>query len=664
MNDIAETHRDRIGIIAVFVLIFVVGLLVFDDYGTPFDDPIERTTTLVNLKYILSTVAPNYRLPPVLAAQPDLPVWVDRYYGVAAQLPTAVFEWLFNFRFGSSAVYQIRHLWTFLQFFIGLIFFFRLLKLRFRSDRAALAGVLLLWLSPRIFANSFYNIKDLPFLSWVIVSVYFLFRRIESGSRRDLVLFGLTAAIVTNIRVIGGLLVIIWLGNFFYRTVTKADPIRRTISDFVLLSAVYGLGWVMVTPFAWRDPVNVMIDTIRQFSNYRHVSSELYFGIVTLNSELPWHYLPVWIGVTSPVLVIFGFLIGVFLSVRNHSDFSGLFDRQRDLSVLTLALVPIGLAIGLGSPVYNGWRHFYFVYPWMVYFAVLFLERMFDSDRQTVRFAAWSALAVSLIVSAAWLTRFHPYQMVYFNALLPKSERIKFEKDYWCVSCRDAIQPVMDADSNLRIVFSTDGTNLAITMAAVPAADRNRIYLADWSDDYSEKDYLFIGFSGMPTDSFDFPAFEEVNRLSVDGLALEGIYRRVTKRLVPGESVSVHARTVSGESPIPELSDWDRATEWAYDEMGQGEQAALQIELAEPRQVDGITLRTVIQRNGLPDEVLISVSADGESYRPVKLTDSSYSEFFFEPAEARYLRIEGAAFGTAWNLCEAQVWEAGIQEPQ
>ena len=649
-------------VFVVFAVILLTGLVVFDDYGIPYDDPIERTTTLVNLKYILTTVAPNYPLPSVLEEQHDLLSWVDRYYGVAIQLPTAVFEWIFDFKFSSFSIYKIRHLWTFLQFFIGLVYFFRLLKLRFSTDRAALAGVLLLWLSPRIFANSFYNIKDLAFLSWVIVSVYYLFRSIESDSRRYLILFGLTAAVVTNIRVIGGLVVLIWLGILIHRIAAKIDPIRQSMMNLVLLSAVYGFAWMVITPLAWHDPVNVLIDTIRHFSNYAHISSELYFGTVTLNSELPWHYLPVWIGITSPILVIFGFFIGAAMFFRDSGDGKAHFSKYFDLTALLLALLPIGLAIGLGSRLYNGWRHFYFVYPWMVYFTVLFLERFFRSDHQPFRIATWGALAASLIVTAVWIVRFHPYQMTYFNALIPKNERINFEKDYWCVSCFDAILPVIESDPNLRIVVSTSGCSLTHTMNAVPAFDRERIYHADWSDDYSEKDYLFIGFSGKTTDSFDFPAFALANRIKADGLMLEGVYRRIFDRLVPGDMVSILAETISGGSPIPELSDWDRATAWVYDETAHGEKAALQVELAEPRQVNGITLRTVIQHNGLPNDVRISFSEDGKNFYPVRLTDSSYSEFFFMPVETQFLRIEGAELGTHWHLSEVQVWNADREE--
>ena len=644
-------------VLTLFAAILIAGLFAYDDYGIPYDAEIERTTTLVNLKYILSAVAPDYPLPPVLAAQPELTDWVDRYYGVAIQLPTAIFEWIFGFRFISPTVYKIRNLWIFLQFFIGLIFFFRLLKLRFGSDRAAAVGVLLLWLSPRIFADSFYNIKDLPFLSWILIAVYFLFKWLENDSRVELILFAVTAAVVTNIRVIGGLLVLIWIGVILERWFRREISFRRAVADGALFFGVYALVWIAITPLAWRRPIAVMIDTVRTFSDYPHISDELYFGKLTLNSKLPWHYLPVWIGITSPVLVLPGFFAGGFRFLRNLG-FARRLDVRRDGVALILALLPIGLAIGLGSTLYNGWRHFYFVYPWTVYFAVLWLDQLFHSSRIIVRVSAWALLSVSLISLGVWIIRFHPYQMVYFNALIPKNERKNFEKDYWCVACRDALSTIVDSDANLRIVISSNSVYLIPSLSAFPNSDRERIYPADWSDDYSEKDYIFVSYSGRMADGFDFPSFELENQFIVDDLPLYGIYRRVMNRRIPNERFSVTLTHESKVEGLSVLNDWDRGTSWTYDESERRDKAVLTIEFSEPAAVDGITLQTVIQRNGLPDEVLISTSVDGETFDPVELTDSSYSEFFFEPVEARFLRIEGAELGTRWNINEIQVWDA------
>ena len=69
--------------------------------------------------------------------------------------------------------YQLRHILVFLYFFIGLIFFYKILLNRFKNETIALLGVILLFITPRIFCDSFQNTKDIIFLTFIIISTYF-----------------------------------------------------------------------------------------------------------------------------------------------------------------------------------------------------------------------------------------------------------------------------------------------------------------------------------------------------------------------------------------------------------------------------------------------------------------------------------------------------------
>ena len=143
LNDFLKRSWKTIVIVFVFAGILLIGLVIYDDYGIAYDETIERTTTFVNLKYILETIHPQIRLPEVFDEIPDLAEWKDRYYGVAVQLPAAMIEWMTGFKFSQFTIYRIRHLWIFLQFYAALIFFFLLLRRRFASVRTAIIGVLL-----------------------------------------------------------------------------------------------------------------------------------------------------------------------------------------------------------------------------------------------------------------------------------------------------------------------------------------------------------------------------------------------------------------------------------------------------------------------------------------------------------------------------------------
>lgn len=655
----------------MFLLILAVGLIAYDDYGIPYDDVQERRTTLVNLKYILRSAAPSLSLPAELESAQDLLQWGDRYYGVAAQLPTAIIEYIFGFSFSWRRIFMLRHFWTFLQFFTALIFFFLILRRRFRSTFIAMAGVLFLWLSPRIFADAFYNIKDIPFLSWIIIASYFIFLRIETGSKSALGLFAFCSAIATNTRVVGGVLLLLGFAVLAVESIRKRRPVRSFLFDCMILFLVYGAGWILISPVAWSDPIGAMIQTLRYFSAHPHPLFELYFGAVLTSKPLPWHYLPVWIGITTPCLIVVSFVIGAGIFTRRL-----MLRRERESAFElllmdgyagALVVLPVLSAILLNSTLYNGWRHFYFVYPWIIYISAICMDWLLRTDRRMVRSAAAAIVVLGIGWLAGWNLRFHPYQYVYFGGLLSESQRGDFENDYWSVTGRRTLGKILASDSASRIVVSAIGVQLNPAILLFPEREAGRVYLADWSDDYSEKDYLVVGYSSKENNpsgksrvfrsDFEFPAYERVDLFMVDRLPIVGIYRRITNQYLGVEKISAVSDGDMEAEAIPALTDWDRTTEWSCDETANAKKISLLIDLGELRLVSGVTLRTVIQRHGVPETVVISTSMDGREYQPVTLTDTSYAEFFFRSVEARYVRIEGAEAGTDWRLSEVQLWD-------
>ena len=74
---------------------------------------------------------------------------------------------------------------------------------RFNSDYIAIFGVLLLFITPRVFGDSFQNNKDIIFLSFTIISTYFCFKILDNNYKRNIFLFCFFSAIATSIRLFG-----------------------------------------------------------------------------------------------------------------------------------------------------------------------------------------------------------------------------------------------------------------------------------------------------------------------------------------------------------------------------------------------------------------------------------------------------------------------------
>ena len=101
---------------AVALLIALALLVGFRTEGVSTDEDRERVSSLVNYKYLVPSVENIVTDSVNFASISDLSEWQDRAYGVTLQLPTVVIEHLFDFQMDLAAVFQIRHVYTFLLF--------------------------------------------------------------------------------------------------------------------------------------------------------------------------------------------------------------------------------------------------------------------------------------------------------------------------------------------------------------------------------------------------------------------------------------------------------------------------------------------------------------------------------------------------------------------
>ena len=182
----------------LFSIFFLIGAITFKDYGMSIDEEWQRFSGFYWLNYILSftplesfkisvnevmSQIEGFTLPSVEANKP---------YGVIFDLPLAFFEVLFQIE-DSKNYYHLRHFSNFLIFFISSIFFFKLLSNRFSNSYISIIGTLFYILSPRIYGNSFYNNKDIIFLSLLTIALYFCFKVLDKKNLRNLLIFSLFA---------------------------------------------------------------------------------------------------------------------------------------------------------------------------------------------------------------------------------------------------------------------------------------------------------------------------------------------------------------------------------------------------------------------------------------------------------------------------------------
>src|SRR5688572_16821307 len=366
-----------------FLFVLVTGLFIFRDYGTFVDEPYDSLTGIVNAKYVLKQISPELLAKfPGIQHTIELDNFPDRVYGVLYQLPAAVIPHILGFK-DTRENYFARHLMVFLYFFAGLVAWYFVLKQRFEKTWWPLLGTVLLVLSPRIFADSFYNGKDIVFLSFVIISWFTLNKFRQQLTWKWCILHALTSAMAFDTRIMGALLpglTFLWLAHLAFYSNSWAFR-KKAAFRFLVYWGLFAGFSVLFWPHLWVDTWASLMEVTAKLGRGGNTFDVLYFGEFIPFNRLPWHYIPVWIFITTPLIYSLWFLIGLagffgrfFKEKINllHSE-SG----QQDTTAILILFIPLSLIIVTKAILYDGWRHLFFVYPAFLYLAVLGIQQTY-----------------------------------------------------------------------------------------------------------------------------------------------------------------------------------------------------------------------------------------------------------------------------------------------
>lgn len=521
--------------IFIFCFIFVIGVCTVSDYGISEDELYERNHSLVNHYYLRSVMKGNFSGNgiPIESKSSNLEKLIDRlnverntfqypykYYGVAIQLPMTFVEQIFHYKLDVSTIYLIRHIWTFFIYFVSLIFFYFLLKKYvIKNQKYALIGVLFLVLSPRIYGESFFNIKDLVFMSLCIIDIYFCLEYLNCPSKKHLILMCFFSSLVINCRVVGALI-------FFLTLIFKISKFKFNFNqkNFVSIIGIVLLTYafyIILTPTSWNNPIFFPFEVMNFFFNYRDpfsftIHKCFYFGQSIISTNLPWHYLPVWIIITTPIFYIALSGIGVVSQfIRN---------RKKKVSQINInywfcniLLILVLLFVMLVRPtLYTGWRHFYFLYPLIIINTVVGLRAMVNYSKKL----KWLVVLLSLlncIYILGWMVENHPYQYEYFSLLFRNFSIKNFETNYWHVSNRDAFVYISNHSNNRVKVYPDD----KFSYSYLSKKQRKRIKLVR----NMENAYYVINNNPDGNSSLEL-IYDEVTYKKIDGYRLYTIYKK------------------------------------------------------------------------------------------------------------------------------------------
>ena len=411
--------RRHWGLLVVCAGFLLAGALVLDDYGVSVDERSQRLIGMAALDYLAG--GGDQALDRVF-------IYHDRYYGVVIETPFILIERILGLD-DLRDIYLARHFLTHLVFLIGGGFCYLLVLRLFNSRMLALVAMVLFLLHPRIYAHSFFNSKDIPFLAMFMVSLYLTHRAFRRDTLAAFALCGMGIGMLVSLRIMG---IILFAAVLALRAIDLSFASRASERKRVLLSVgAFALAAVLtyyaVMPGLWTDPPGGVVEMVQLLSAHPNVLWELFRGERWYTPDgPPLEYVPVWVGITTPPAVLLLALAGSVALVWHalHRPRAILCNGAPRFVLLLLALPIVTVAgiIVLESHIYDGWRHLYFLYAPFLLLAVFGLYRLTALLRgRWLRVGVWSLAGATVAVTVASMVRIHPLQDLHYNSLVDRT---------------------------------------------------------------------------------------------------------------------------------------------------------------------------------------------------------------------------------------------------
>ena len=469
------------GALLALALFLVAGLAVLNDYGVARDEPQTRRTAESTLRYLADN--------DIHAFTNALPTEPDRFYGMALSVPLLLRERAGGIDGDWRAIYLSRHLHSRLLFLAGGLFVYLLALRMFGGRLLAVAAMLLFLLHPRLYAHSFFNPKDIPFLAMFVIALYLTRRAFKRDSLAAFALLGAAVGVFVNLRIMGLMLfaavpALRALDFAFAQGWAERKRILVTTAVFALAALLTAFA---LLPYLWGDPIRRAAEAWSMLSNHPVILIQPFRGMLYRSEDFPPEYLPLWIAITSPPFALALGAAGAagILAAAAKAPRKALRNGALRFWALTAACfaAPVLAVVLLDANIYSGWRQTYFLwapFSLLAAFGLHWLARAFAQPR--LRAAVYGAAGAGLAATAASITLLHPNQQEHFNFLVdrvaPEHLRTQFSMNSWRHPDRQALEGLLNQHPGpITLNGATVGANFAIARNArmLPREARARI---------------------------------------------------------------------------------------------------------------------------------------------------------------------------------------------
>lgn len=515
--------------ILILCVFLIAGLIIYADYGASADEHIQIEGAHLTWREIMRTLGLPY--PKDFDDLGNLNDFQNRYYGYIAMLPVTMIEALRGFQMDSADIIALRHLWCFLTYFAAACLFALFIQSHFRNQYLTAASLLLLILQPRLFGDIFYNDRDLLLISWMLIFLFCFDRFTRKSSPAWILLSGLSLSLAVNTRIFGLSLLV-----FPFLSFLSQPKMRKQLLFFVFVMLFF---LYVFYPIAWHDPLKALPDAVRHFlTQQRSLDTNYQARLLFMNQkiyehEVPRYYLPVYILISTPLTHLVFAVLGMFLFfneiIRKKDPVGNLYETG-----MLLIFAGILAMVFITRPTfYNGWRHFYFLSLPILFLAVRGISVLLLSSRRKWNIAGGMIILIFVCVTASWIIRVHPYQIMYLNPLVRERTKGKFDRDYWLISTPELLNVLNETVSEGEIrIFDIDAF-VDYAKIGMPESVRERFSSLAWKPADEPVPFILYNYTNKQGNEQTFPGYRSVYVIERDGIKIAEIFEYDDNVIIP-----------------------------------------------------------------------------------------------------------------------------------
>ena len=420
---------------SLFLLFFylITGIYLSINIGISHDEYHEQLNWEVNLYAIKNFFETG--------TYQNLLSYKDRYHGIGFNLLSQPFQYLIKDflleyldvnEYGSILI--SKHVVVFILFVISGLFFYKICLIFFNHKKFALLSLFLFLLYPYFFGHSLINPKDIPFLSFWIISTYIVCKIIKKLDKKEtvpikyIIYLSISTSLLISIRIVGFLILLQFLIFIITFSEIKKESFLNLLKNniknlFILIFSLVSFSYLL-NPILWHDPREI-INSLKWMSKYQQDVNTLTLGESMKAQNLPASYYFIWLFFKLPVLIILGFLL--FPLIENKFIKNNL-NKILTYSMIFTCLIILFLFILFDISIYNEIRHIMFLVP------LIFIVSLNNLYLLNKKIFYISGILVSIFFVIENIS-INPYQYTWMNSF-SKFYKINenFEVDYWGIS--------------------------------------------------------------------------------------------------------------------------------------------------------------------------------------------------------------------------------------